>query len=100
MHNEQDVLKLENRIKQLEQENKTLHETVEFLTHKLFGRSSEKTSVIAGQINLFNEAETEYSSSAKEPTLEEVSNYRRKKFKGQKAELLKDISHDTVLCGL
>lgn len=100
MYNEQDFLKLENRIKQLEQENRTLHETVEFLTRKLFGRSSEKTSVIVGQINLFNEAETEYSPSAKEPTLEEVSNYRRKKFKGQKAELLKDIPHDTVLCGL
>lgn len=52
MYNEQEILELKKRIRQLEQENKTLHETVEFLTHKLFGRSSEKTSVIAGQMNL------------------------------------------------
>ena len=100
MYTEHEVLKFKNRIAQLEQENKTLHETVEFLTHKLFGRSSEKTSVIAGQVNLFNEAEIESSPSAPEPNLQEVSNYRRKKFKGQRAELLKDIPHDTVICGL
>ena len=100
MYSEQEISKLENRIQQLEQENKTLHETVEFLTHKLFGRSSEKTSVITGQIYLFNEAEMESNASAPEPTLQEVANYRRKKFNGQRAELLKDLPHDTVLCGI
>jgi hypothetical protein len=41
----------------LEQENKRLHDTVEYLTRKLFGRSSEKTSALAlGQISLFDEA--------------------------------------------
>lgn len=100
MYTKNEILELKNRIAQLEQENKTLHETVEFLTHKLFGRSSEKTSVIVGQINLFNEAEIESKSSAPEPNLQEVSNYRRKKFKGQRAELIKDIPHDTVICGL
>lgn len=100
MYSEQEISKLENRIRQLEQENKTLHETVEFLTHKLFGRSSEKTSVITGQMYLFNEAEVESITSASEPTLQEVANYRRKKFNGQRAELLKDLPHDTVLCGL
>jgi len=34
---------LENRIAQLELENKRLHDTVAFLTRQLFGRSSEKT---------------------------------------------------------
>ncbi|RMD01685.1 IS66 family transposase [Clostridium autoethanogenum] len=100
MYTKNEILELKNRIIQLEKENKTLHETVEFLTHKLFGRSSEKTSVIAGQINLFNEVETESKPSAPEPTLQEVANYRRKKFNGQRAELLKDIPHDTIICGL
>lgn len=97
---ESHIQRLENHIGKLEQENKTLHETVEFLTRKLFGRSSEKTSAIAGQVFLFDEAETESNRSAQEPTLEEVVNYRRKKFKGQRAELLKDLPRDTVICAL
>jgi transposase len=100
MYTEDQISKLENRIQQLEQENKTLHETVEFLTRKLFGRSTEKTSAIEGQMFLFDEAETESSPSALEPTLDEVINYRRKKFKGQRAELLKDLPRDTVVCAL
>ncbi|MNI19986.1 Transposase IS66 family protein [compost metagenome] len=100
MYTEQEVLEFKNRIEKLENENKTLHETVEFLTRKLFGRSSEKTSVLSGQINLFNEAEVESDASALEPSLKEVSNYKRKKFKGQKAELLKDLPHHTIICGL
>lgn len=35
MYTEQEILSFKNRIEQLEQENKTLHETVEFLTRKL-----------------------------------------------------------------
>lgn len=99
MCTEQEILELKNRIGQREQENKTLHETVEFLTHKLFGRSSGKTSVISGQMYLFYEAEIESNPSAPELNLQEVSNYRRKKFIGQRVELLKDIPHDTVTCG-
>ncbi|WP_373844676.1 IS66 family transposase [Clostridium sp.] len=100
MYTKNEVLELKNRIAHLEKENKTLHETVEFLTRKLFGRSSEKTSVITGQIGIFNEAEIESKSSAPEPNLQQVSDYRRKKFKGQRAELIKDIPHETVLCCL
>ena len=36
-----------------------LREQVEYLTGKLFGTSSEKSKNIAGQLNLFNEAEQE-----------------------------------------
>jgi transposase len=100
MYTEEQIVKLENRIQELEQENKNLHETVEFLTRKLFGRSSEKTSVITGQISIFDEVEVEANPSAPEPTLEEVVNYRRKKFNGQRAELLKDLPRDTILCAL
>ncbi|MEQ8197631.1 MAG: IS66 family transposase [Clostridiaceae bacterium] len=100
MYTENQISKLEDRIQKLEQENKTLHETVDFLTRKLFGRSSEKTSSIMGQMSIFNEVEIESNPSAPEPTLQEVLNYRRKKFKGQRAELLKDLPRDTVLCAL
>ena len=92
---------LENRISELEQENKRLHDSVDYLTHKLFGRSSEKTSALAlGQISFFDEAESHADSKAPEPDLKEVQNYRRKKFNGQRTVLLKDIPHDKRLCTL
>ena len=48
----QKMTALENRISELEQENKHLHDTVEYLTRKLFGRSSEKTSALSlGQLS-------------------------------------------------
>ena len=97
----QKITSLENRISELEQENKRLHDTVEYLTRKLFGRSSEKTSVLSlGQLSFFDEAEIEADSKAPEPDLKEVQAYRRKKFKGQRMELLKDIPHDKRLCTL
>ena len=44
MDKTEQVLELENRISQLEQENLLLKEKVDFLTRKLFGRSTEQTS--------------------------------------------------------
>src|SRR5690554_4039227 len=97
----EQITTLENRILELEQENKRLHESVAYLTRKLYGRSSEKTSVLSlGQMSLFDEAETEANPAAPEPDLKEVKGYRRKKFRGQRAELLKDIPHDKRLCTL
>ena len=44
----------ENRISKLEKEKKLLLEAVHHLIRKLYGRSSEKTSVLtAGQMSLF-----------------------------------------------
>ena len=45
---------LMKRVSELEQENRKLHETVTYLTGKLFGSSSEKTSAlqIDGQLSL------------------------------------------------
>ncbi|GAB6181764.1 hypothetical protein JCM14036_30830 [Desulfotomaculum defluvii] len=92
---------LEKRICELELENKRLHDSVEYLTKKLFGRSSEKTSSLSlGQMSLFDEAETTTDPLAPEPTLKEVDDYRRKKFKGQRKELLKDIPRVKRLCTL
>ncbi|CQR74728.1 Transposase IS66 family protein [Sporomusa ovata DSM 2662] len=92
---------LENHILKIEQENKHLHETVAYLTKKLFGRRSEKTSVLnLGEMSLFDEAEIEANTTVPEPDLQQVQNYRRKKFKGQREELLKDIPHIKQLCTL
>jgi len=99
MSTAEQVKTLENRITELEQENKRLHDTVAYLTRKLFGRSSEKTSVLAlGQMSLFDEAETEADPRAPEPELKEVQSYWIKKFKGQRKDLLKNIPHVKRLC--
>ena len=100
MFTELYVKQLEEKIELLEKENKTLHETVEYLTRKLFGRSTEKTSALLGQFSFFDEAENEADPDVPEPTLEEVEKYRRKKFKGQREELLKKLPHDKVICKL
>lgn len=92
---------LENRIAQLELENKHLHDTVAYLTRKLYGRSSEKTTVLfEGQLSLFDEAKREAKKNAPEPDLKDVESYRRKKFNGQREELLKDLPHTKRLCTL
>ena len=43
-----------------------LREQIEYLTHKLFGTSSEKSKNIEGQLSLFNEAEQETQALDKE----------------------------------
>lgn len=101
MSTKDQVKNLENRISELEQENKRLHDTVDYLTRKLFGSSSEKTAALSkGQLSLFDEAEIEADPNAPEPDLKQVESYRRKKFKGQRAELLKDLPRIKRLCTL
>jgi len=101
MSTAEQVTTLKNRILELEQENKRLHDSVEYLTRKLYGRSTEKTSVLSiGQVSLFDEAEVQANPKAPEPDLKEVQGYQRKKFRGQRAEILKDIPHDKRLCTL
>jgi len=51
-------------------------------------------------MSLFDEAEIKDDPNVPEPTLEEIENYRRKKFKGQREELLKKLPHDKVICKL
>ncbi len=61
--------------------------------HKLFGRSSEKS--ISEQINLFDEAEVEAKIESVEPTVEEI-NYIRRKKKGHREEMLKDLPVEII----
>ena len=99
---ENQITLLENRIKELESENHLLQEKVDFLTRKLYGRTTEQTSSlgIEGQMSLFDEAEISADPNATEPDLNEVASYRRKRFRGQKEQLLKDIPHEKKLCTL
>lgn len=100
-HNDQ-VKHLENRITELEKENLLFQEKVVFLTKKLYGRTTEQTSSLGleGQMSLFDEAETTADLTALEPDLNDAASYRRKKHKGQKEELLKDLPHEKKLCTL
>ena len=102
MQAEDQVTVLEKRIRSLEKENLLLQEKVAFLTRKLYGRSTEQTSSlgIEGQMSLFDEAETSADVSAAEPDLKDVASYRRRKFKGQREDPLKDIPHEKKLCTL
>lgn len=53
MSTAEQVKTLENRISELEKENKLLLESVHHLTRKLYGRTSEKTSVLLRQMSIF-----------------------------------------------
>ena len=68
-------------IKELELQIRLLKEQVDFLTRKLYGTKSEKTSTleIAGQMSLFNEIEYNAAPDAHEPDLVEVEKHLRKK---------------------
>ena len=102
MGTKQPVTELEKRITELEKENLLLQEKVAFLTRKLYGRSTEQTSSlgIQGQMSFFDEAETSAEPKAAEPDLKDVASYRRRRFPGQREELLKDIPHEKKLCTL
>lgn len=93
---------LEKQISKLEKENLILQEKVDFLTRKLYGNKSEQTLSlgIEGQMSIFDEAELEANPKALEPDMKEVASYRRKRFSGQREELLKDIPREKKLCTL
>lgn len=84
-------------IRALQQTIAVLTEKVDYLTQKLFGKSSEKTKDIAGQLSLFDEAEQEaavVSEDGREITIKE----HKRKAKGTHAELFKGIpARDEVI---
>ena len=51
-------------------------------------------------MSIFDEAEAFADPKADEPDLKDVGSYRRRKFVGQREELLKDIPHEKKLCTL
>ena len=88
------------QIRELEQQVRLLREQVDFLTRKLYGTKSEKTSAleIEGQMSLFNEMESCADPDAHEPDLVEVEKHlRKRKYAGQREKLIKDIPRSKVL---
>jgi transposase len=92
-----------NRVNEANAEEiRLLREQINYLTRKLFGRSSEKSiPEIDGQQSLFDDKEnTSFMTS--ETTEYETVHYpnRRKKRKGYKAELTKDLPVEEIHCEL
>lgn len=102
MTQEDYIKSLENTIESLTTQMATLTETVEYLTKKLFGHSSEKTKKdqALGQLGLFNEAEIEANGSALEPTHKDVAGYKRNAQKGTRETLIKNLEVREVVCEL
>ncbi len=93
-------LQYQNQITEPEQQILLLKEQVDFLTRKLYGTKSEKTSSlgIEGQMSLFNETEYFAVPNAEEPELVYVENHlRKRKYTGQREELIKDLPRSKVL---
>ena len=95
-------------IKHLEEENKSLRQTVTNLNEmlfnsrkKLFGRSSEALKNIdENQLSLFNEAEAEYNAKAPEATEETLVKAHSRKPKRTKDEIYANVPHKEVVCTL
>ena len=94
----QDTIESQNKtIEGLREELKKVNENMEFLLKKLYGRKTEKTSAIDGQLvisdislGLFNEAEKEVDTSILEPIpFEEPVKRTRKGYK--RKDLFKDL---------
>lgn len=76
-----ETIRLLNESLRSSKERETvLQEQIDYLTRKLFGKSSEKNTQIEGQYSLFDEAENEADPNAPEPEmpLTEVKAHTRK----------------------
>lgn len=91
------IEQLQNKISILQEQNAILENKNSELSAKLYGRSSEKT-VYPEQQTLFNEAEAldAIKPPVAEPTIEEITYTRKKKQKGHREEMLKDLPVETI----
>ena len=77
------------------EKERVLQEQIDYLTKKLFGRSSEKNKYIPGQMSLFDEMEKEAAPSEPEPELTVVKEHKRKS-KATHDEIFKGIKTETI----
>ncbi|MBQ8030212.1 MAG: transposase, partial [Butyrivibrio sp.] len=100
---EEHLLKEQEHIER----EKVLQEQIDYLTKKLFGRSSEKRDDFEGQLNLFNEAETlKADPDPEEQEFTTVEKHTRKKkskmsdkFAGLPVqEVILDVPEDERVC--
>lgn len=76
----------------------SLREQVEYLTKKLFGTSSEKSKMVAGQLNLFDEAEQEAQQPEEEASAETVIKEHTRSARRTNKETFKGVpSRDEVI---
>ena len=94
------IEELQKRCEQLEQQNaelsaklKWFEEQYRLSLHRRFGSSSERTA--PGQLQIFNEAESETKPDLAEPTVETITYSRRKK-SGHRENQLKDLPVETI----
>lgn len=90
----EEIVLLQEEKAKLELKLKWFEEQFRLQQQKLFGRSSEKMPM-PEQMNLFNEAESEAKPDAPEPTIEEIT-YKRRKTKGHREEIFKDLPVETI----
>jgi transposase len=94
----EEIEGLKSQISMLQKLNKWYEEQLKLNKKRMFGASSEKTFEpleADGQLNMFNEAEAERVPINPEPTVETIT-YKRKKQKGQREEVLKNLPVETI----
>lgn len=95
------ICQMQERLDKLEHDYERLMEQIRLADQERFGRHTEKLNEIAGQLSFFNEIEACYDETAKEPTIEEVTDDalkkpRKPKQKGQREEDLKDFPQEVI----
>ena len=90
------IYQLQDRLDKLEHDYENLMEQIRLANQQKFGRSTEKLSVIAGQLSFFNEPEAFCDETAPEPDIDDVIDEslkkpRKPKKKGQREEDYKVI---------
>lgn len=104
----------DQRIRELENENRTLQEKVQSLEHNVevltqavlhaakqrFGASSEKTPQIYGQCFLFGELIDETPDEAENKVINIKEHKRPVRKKGDREKLIKSLPHEVVECVL
>jgi len=82
------------QIQKLEKLNEWYEKQLKLSRQRMFGASSEK-STYTEQLNIFNEAEAEYTAINVEPTVETIT-YKRKKKKGDREARLADLPVEII----
>ena len=110
----QHLDKKDQRIKELENENKMLQEKIQSLEHNVeiltqavlhaskqrFGASSEKTPPIYGQCCIFSELTDEDSNEAETKVINIKEHKRPIRKKGDREHLIRELPHEVVECVL
>lgn len=91
---ENQCAKLQQQVTELSAKLSWYEEQFRLSQKRRFGTSSEQTH--SEQLQLFNEAEVEAKPSLAEPTMEDISSYRRRKKQGQRQEQLEDLPVETI----